>query len=1240
MPRLSPARRDAPAGPVSPGAGAVLPASDRRPAGPATALARVVSRARHVATALLVVFAALLALPLQAQAQTECSDSSLTAQARIDTTEPPGSTNVLETDLDGVKITAGENWGIHLNHQGEGNTTITVENSCIETTGPATLPTRMEHHTAGVLGQSVTSTNPMTNVGDVTIDVRNSTIVTTGAEGTGIAGLHSNEGKVDIDVLNSTIKTQGEHASGIYGKAKNGDLKINVTDVNITTEGTYARGVHSDVPLDGDGDVTITVRGGEIITAKSHGIASDHNSAVGSLTIRARDVFRIETMGASASGIHGDRRKSATADDGLTIDLENGEITTRGANGYAVYGLIREGTGNLKTMLRNVDINTESTGAHGIVVLQGALQSGVVVGNSSGDIDIFLQDGSITTQGLNSQGIFAVHNKVDMDDTGDVRDIVINTRNHVITSESTDLDPTYLDTFSHGIYARHQSIGDIKIDVRSGGITTKGVFSYGLYARHEGDGDITIDTRDGHTITTTGADGHGIVAHHQGTMDSRSIAITVGGTVDARGVGAQGVRVGTLTFGAPARVAAIGAIDEYGEFVEPGEGGGYGEDVEYGYRRQTVTVNGSVTSAAEGVYLAGGGKVVIGPQGSIASESGIAILATGTVPEDTTDPNNVIPAILPKLWVDLNLGGRPVAQAIGNNWIMNDGGETTIAVNGTVLHEGATGVTGRTAANGVWNVRMREEGVNVDYITDPNPANWEMIEPTAGVVADRDFSAQDFNEARRPSPPPPPPPMPRTVMVDEPVFGDADEEAGVHLPAGGRVVIGPAGTVGGESGIAILAEGDAPMLHVDLRLDGRRVAEVIGDDWIINDGGETTIVVNDVTLHDGATGVVEDAVAPNGGDARDNQRGRRAGVVKDAMAPNGAFNVTMRPEGVTVMDRSDPDPANWVITEPAAGVVVDRDFSAEDFIETSTQPMFDEEYAPRAALYEILPDFLLRLTGPGPNRRCGSTPDSSVWTRVAGGQGVYESDRSTTGATYDLERFEAEGGLSASLGARAKGWVSVRHVQGTAGVASPTGGGEIDVRGLGSSVGGSWRGANDVYAVGCFSYMAYDVDFASTQQGVLKAGVDGHSYTLDLEVGRRYAVGEQWHLTPRVWVVGSRVSVDDFTDAVDARVSLANADRVLVGLGVQADTTRPWAGGAFLLRGSVDIEQMVSGATTTTQVSGARLSADATDTSLLFGLRGLYRHDRVTVGAELAARQELGSTDSEYTSFLNLGISF
>ena len=525
----------------------------------------------------------------------------------------------------------------------------------------------------------------------------------------------------------------------------------------------------------------------------------------------------------------------------------------------------------------------------------------------------------------------------------------------------------------------------------------------------------------------------------------------------------------------------------------------------------------------------------------------------------------------------------------------------------------------------------------------------------------------------------------QTVTVNGEVTGEA---AGVFLAGGGRVVIGPTGTIGAASGIAILAMGNTPgadpdndpvikpKLRVDMNLGGRRVAQAIGKNWIINDRGETTIYVNEVVLHDGAMGVVSGAVAPN-----------------------GAWNVRMRTEGVTVTDRI-TDPENWVVSEPAAGVVADRDFSAADFPEScppgqvgtppncrrvsrntgpppppppacpegqigtppnctpppppicpegqvgtppdcrAPLPEIIEEYAPRAAVYEALPDFLLRLTGQGPSRTCGSVPDEPVWVRFAGGQGSYEADRSTTGATYNLERFETEGGLSAAFNDTTKGWVSVRHVWGAAGIGSPTGGGQIDVRGLGSSVGGAWQSATGAYAKGCFSYMAYTVDFASHQRGLLKAGTNGRAYTLDVEAGRRFALTGQVQLTPRVWMVGSRVSVDSFTDAVDARVSFADANRIIGGLGFVADTTRPWGEGAFVLRGSVDVERLLSGVETRVQVSGERLSAEATEHSLRFGLNGTYRQGRFSIGAEVAARQEVGSDDSEYAGFLNLGIRF
>ncbi|MYA87933.1 MAG: hypothetical protein F4X97_05700 [Boseongicola sp. SB0662_bin_57] len=187
-----------------------------------------------------------------------------------------------------------------------------------------------------------------------------------------------------------------------------------------------------------------------------------------------------------------------------------------------------------------------------------------------------------------------------------------------------------------------------------------------------------------------------------------------------------------------------------------------------GYRKQTVTVNGRIDSArGAGVFLAGGGKVFIGPSGRIDADSGVAILATGDSPGDSPEG----PAVRPKLLVGMQLDGRRVATVLGKGWIINDGGETAILVNDVKLHDGTTGVVpGAVAANGAWDVTIREAGIRVTNRTDADPANWTVSEPATGVVAGRDFSADDFIETAGACPsgyvgtPPdgrmPPPPQP------------------------------------------------------------------------------------------------------------------------------------------------------------------------------------------------------------------------------------------------------------------------------------------------------------------------------------------------------------------------------------------------------------------------------------------------------------------------------------------------
>ena len=880
--------------------------------------------------------------------------------------------------------------------------------------------------------------------------------------------------------------------------------------------------------------------------------------------------------------------------------------------------------GDVTVTLTNTDVST-----------MGPKADAVHAGRSYGDGNVIVnvQGGEITTNHYNAKGIYGWHNGSE-GATGDVR---IDLQSVTIKTNGKQLVPDQDYTLGHGAYAYQARDGDINIVAGSApacpgttacpgtAISTQGAFSYGLRAFSAGEGDIQVTTHEGSSITNTGTSGHGIDARNTSTNvtdDTRSITITVGGDITASGKDAHGVRIGTGSAG------FVGLDDD-------------------GYRRQTVTVNGRVTGGSgsgAGIYLSNGGKVFIGPQGSIGADSGIAILATG---DDAS--------VKPKLWVDMNLDGRKVAEVIGDDWIINDGGETTIIVNKEKLHDGEAGVVLDSnkspvkVANGAFDVSIRKDGLNVVNIN-----TLATSERSEGIIGDRDFSAADFNETRRPTPPPPVPEL-QVFRVEEPVFGGADDVAGIYIEGDGIVYIGPMGSIRAESGIAILATegapgslsnsssegllfgdviggdvelrsagaesgiatlttGDGPKLTVDMDLDGRRVQDVIGDDWIMNDQGETTLIVNDVKLHDGETG-----------------------VVTDAKAPNGAFDVMIRAEGVTV-DRTDPDPANWMISDPALGIIADRDFSAEDFIylPTSGSPLFVEEYAPRSAVYESLPGFLLRMADRG---RLNHRPVSPVWMVFSGGNGSVDPSRSTTGAQYDYDRYRVQLGKNLIFGEGLDGWFAVHYTQGDSEVSSPTGGGDIDVNGVGATLDIQWQHASGYYLGGHTSFTAYDVDLSSDDVGRLRSSVDALGTSLGFEAGRQMAIGETFQMTPRAWLSHSSIDIDSFIDAVDAKASFPDEVRLTGGIGALAQTMQPWKGGELTWHGSLDIEQILNSRSTTAtaNVSGEPLKTETVSTRLLLGLGSLYQKGDFSISTQISA-DGLGTNDEEYSGQVKIGV--
>ncbi len=419
--------------------------------------------------------------------------------------------------------------------------------------------------------------------------------------------------------------------------------------------------------------------------------------------------------------------------------------------------------------------------------------------------------------------------------------------------------------------------------------------------------------------------------------------------------------------------------------------------------------------------------------------------------------------------------------------------------------------------------------------------------------------------------------------------GSGGDAAGVFLSGGGKVFIGPRGSLGAESRIAIRAAGDAPRLHVDMNLDGRRVTQVIGESFIHNHEGETTLLMNGVVLHEGASGAT------------------------GLEAPNGAWDVTL-------------------LETPT---VTGRIFSHNDFT---------EDYAPRAAVYEALPGFLLRLSSRGPAKKRITSPDSPVWVSLSNGVGSYEAERASVGAKYDFNHFGAEAGVSFSFGENLSGSISARYVNGSAEVESPAGNGEIEAQGLGLGLGASWSNTSGYYAAGRAALTDYDVDASSTKRGELTKNGGALGYSLALEAGRRIVLdqkflGEKIKLTPRAWARGSGFLNAEFTDAVNSRISLDDSRRYKGGLGLIAETARTWEGGALSLRVSLDMEQALGDAETTAKVSGAKLSSVSPKTRVLLGLGGAYRQGPFSLGAELSAGG-LGSDDDGYSGRVDFGMKF
>ena len=565
---------------------------------------------------------------------------------------------------------------------------------------------------------------------------------------------HGGTGNINLDVTGGSLTASGTAGTpdiggrGIFTRqlapgAGALTIDLDVSSITASQDGIYIERRPTDR---NDGTIDLTVKSDSITATGGAGIFIQQNK--GATNVKVGDEMAPHTQTSITSGGGGDAGIYMLTQDGNdTVEVHNVNIlqTNTGGNSSSFPSGIRvlkQGEGDINIDFRGGSLEVMGKFGGGIVADHDNHSPSLNAPSPTGNININVQRATITTpdgytgggcNGACSPGIFA---RIQKD--------AVATQESDITITTQDTDITTSGRKSRGTYVQNYASGDVKVE-HIGGSTTINHFARGIFVDNYGTGDIEIIT-DGHTITTTrtGSTGRGasdgIRADQNHDTDRGKMDITVGGDIRVDSPSFHGVRFGGLSSGAPVYVANV--LD--------------------GFREQTVNVDAAISTAGVALGMHGGGRVVIGPKGSLESGKGIVILSSGTVPEDSTDPMNVIPAIHPDLHLTMHLDGRSVREVLKGNhaWIINDGGTTTIVVSGTekdndgnpvevLLHdENGVAVDDMNNAvvvhNGVYDLTMVLEGEDVSDYTDADPMNW--VKTGAATGQGRDFSTADFTE--------------------------------------------------------------------------------------------------------------------------------------------------------------------------------------------------------------------------------------------------------------------------------------------------------------------------------------------------------------------------------------------------------------------------------------------------------------------------------------------------------------
>ncbi len=1199
-----------------------------------------------------------------------------------------GDVRVTLRDLD-IRTAGSNGVGAYVRQQtsGRGDIRLDVEGGSIRTTGNSARAIHALH--SGATGDVVLRLDD--------VDISTGSVLedgtTTGSRARAVyvsKSASAGTGDIDVELTGGSISTVGSFASGVYaehrgkpGEGKSADVSVRLigVDVKATSTGVHAslsgrQSYEADAPAGETADLSVSIRGGSIESSGNHGVYAYHFSGVGDAVVEVRDAS-VRISANWAHGVYGYRSFNSNEISGgsLFMTLENAVVETTGDASHGIYARHATSAGDspLEPVSR-VDLSRVSVTTTG-----DFSRSLYATGNGSGDVIVNFGSGRIRAEGVGALGLDAEQGLGStglISGTGSLEpyadDQGLGSIDFRIGAEARVESPFFIG--AQGRLFNNGSPAGRLLVTNAGTIEARDVGVHAWAPRSSG------STFGEGTQTADDAARTEPMIHVASSGDITVGASVMDDFIRARIAGEDG----TLSTGERAVLSAVTANDSDAlEAALDALPAAYDDDWKAEarnlLRKRGWTPDLSQTradAAADAILelVPTGIRVLVLDHHAYARyvrygdyDRALSRWWPPLTDEEQAlfDEQTELSAVERAILEALLLGGDLEAALARLSSLYADYKDTVRAL---ALRYNAgdvrVDVTGGT-------ITAEGDGVYARYVIehDRNGAIMVSVAEGASVSGGRNGlyvggAGAGAGNSRA-----------QSVSIDGEVRGGTG--AGVYMKGGGRLTVGATGVVGATSGVGVLSDGSGDLtatvagrIEGDIRSMGGDLTAIIsgvvegdveglgaGDHAVtISAGGEVTGVI-----HLAASSVVVDGrvcavLLDRGGVVTVGA----AGVVKEVdgasiRAGGGTLRVDLTlnarrlPDviaGAIVLEDGEPEIyVNGVKLSGAAEGVTGAEApnGARDVSLRAGAGGIEliERHAPRAGVYEALPGLLHRMES-GRAREARTTAEGSpVWVRLSGTEGSRGARRSTSSAKYDFASTGLEAGLAVAFPwtSGLTGSLSLRHQRGAAETSLADGKGEIDLAGVGLGAGVSWRGGDGWYLRGEFSVMDYDADLASRKWGRLRGEVGAGVRVLDVEAGRRLAPGERFALTPRAWLTRSVVSMEGFTDALGARVRLIEGDRLSGGFGAAAELVRGAAGGTLALRGSLDLETVLSGEKTSVEVSGERLHAEADGSRFLVGLGARWRKGRFTIGGEISSSGP-GSDDKTLGARLSAEMRF